>query len=139
MSKPKTWFGYLDAGPKSTAVVLDEGLNTGNPNTIYLFNLSRRQIVEYSRAIAEPKLRELGAAEASVLDELKAAFAEARRDFKARGAALLNIPERGGKAARASNDDREALPESEDYDDSEIDLDLDEDSEDEDAEDEEDM
>src|SRR3569623_949320 len=59
MTDTQERYGYLEAGNKSTAVVLDRTLNTGNPETLYLFNLARGEILEYSRKIVEPKLREL--------------------------------------------------------------------------------
>lgn len=119
MKKSTMWFGYLDAGSKSSAVVIDDRLNTGNPDTLYVFNLARGKILEYRRAIAEQKLRELGPNEHGLIDELKMAFEAARRDFQARGAKILNLSAgatpAGTPAARArdqaANDD-----ESEDFD-----------------------
>ena len=55
--KKNLWYGYLEAGANSSPVIRDDGLNTGNPKTVYLFNLARGCILEYSREIVEPKLR----------------------------------------------------------------------------------
>ena len=95
------WYGYLDAGASSTPVLRDDRLNTGNPRTLYLFNLARGRILEYSREIVEGKLRELNGEQSKAVAELDAGYAEARRDFKQRSARLLNIPERANPAAKA--------------------------------------
>ncbi|MDR2877140.1 MAG: hypothetical protein LBV36_03760 [Chromatiales bacterium] len=84
MAKNSIWCGFLDAGAKSSAVVRDERLDTGNPETIYLFNLARNEIIQYNRAIVEPKLRELSTDECDNIVELKAAYLRARRHFKVR-------------------------------------------------------
>ncbi len=91
--KSGLWFGYLDAGDKSTAVLRDDRLDTGNRKTMFLFNLARGALVEYTREIVEPKLRELKPTETKLADELDAAYAEARRAIKAQTRAL-NIPEK---------------------------------------------
>lgn len=84
MAKNSIWCGYLDAGAKSSAVVRDERLDTGNPDTLYLFNLARNEIIQYNRVIVEPKLRELSSGECDNVAELKAAYLRARRHFKVR-------------------------------------------------------
>jgi hypothetical protein len=109
-SKIKTplWYGYLEAGNRSSPVIRDERLDTGSTKTVFLFNLARCEILEYSRDVVEPKLRELKSAEAKTIEELDAAYAEARRNFKDRRARPLNIPEQGGSARRpveSQNDD----------------------------------
>ncbi|MBI5463114.1 MAG: hypothetical protein HY941_13090 [Gammaproteobacteria bacterium] len=102
--KGPLWYGYLEAGDKSSPVVRDERLDTGNGKTLFLFNLARRQILEYTREIVEPKLRELKSGEAK-LDELNSAYGEARRNFKHPSTRPLNIPERGAPAANPSEDE----------------------------------
>ena len=104
--KGPLWYGYLEAGEKSSPVVRDERLDTGNAKTLFLFNLARRQILEYTREIVESKLRELKSGEADI-DELNAAYGEARRTFKHPSTRPLNIPERGAaaKAAKPTEDD----------------------------------
>lgn len=89
------WYGYLEAGDKSSPVVIDNRLSTGNAKTVYVYNLKRNAILEYSREIADPKLRELTPAERGVMDELKSGYGEARRNFRPRGARIANIPEKG--------------------------------------------
>jgi hypothetical protein len=110
-SKVKTslWYGYLEAGNRSSPVIRDERLDTGSTKTVFLFNLARREILEYSRDVVEPKLRDLKSGEAKAIKELDAAYAEARRDFKDRRARPLNIPEHGGSARRPveTQDDEE--------------------------------
>ena len=103
MSKTKIWCGYLNAGEKSAAVLRDDELDTGNPNTLYLFNLARNEILENSRAIVEPKLRELKGQEQGQEVELKAAFKKVRADFKPRGKATTVLVR--GKATPAAKQD----------------------------------
>lgn len=104
-NKGPFWYGFLEAGDKSTAVIRDDRLDTGNRKTLYLFNLKRKEILEYTREVVDPKLRELKPAESELIAELEAAYNEARRAFKARGA-RLNIPERGGATAPARSTDK---------------------------------
>jgi hypothetical protein len=59
MGKSPIWYGFLDAGKKSSPIVLDTRLETNNPKTIYLFNYARGKILEYSHDIVESKLKEL--------------------------------------------------------------------------------
>jgi hypothetical protein len=98
--KPPLWYGYLEAGNRSSPVIRDERLDTGSAKTVFLFNLTRCEILEYSRDVVEPKLRELKASEAATIKKLDAAYAEARRNFKDRRARPLNIPEQGGSTRR---------------------------------------
>lgn len=100
-NKGALWYGYLEAGDKSTAVVRDAQLDTGNRKTTYLFNLARNEILEYTRAVVEPKLRELKPAEAKLVDALDAAYDTARRTFKQTHARPLNIPEHTAPAKAA--------------------------------------
>jgi len=85
-SKASLWYGYLNAGARSSPVLRDTRLDTGNPVTLYLFNLVRGEILEYSREIVEKKLRELKPAESGFIAELDAGYKKARRSFKGRGA-----------------------------------------------------
>lgn len=78
------WFGFLDAGAKGSLVVRDLSIDTGAPNTIYLFNFAKGRILEYRRDIAEPKLRELNDKEREKLRELRQAFNKARNGFTPR-------------------------------------------------------
>lgn len=100
MNDKQVWYGYLEAGNKSTAVVLDRTLNTGNPETLYLFNLARGEILEYSRKIVEPKLRELKGKETDLTTSLKSAYDTARSHFTPRAIEILDIPERAAPAKK---------------------------------------
>lgn len=100
-NKGHLWYGYLEVGEKSTAVIRDERLDTGNGKTLFLFNLARGQILEYTREIVEPKLRELKPSESGKIDELNAAYGEARRNFQHHNVRPLNIPERADPAKAA--------------------------------------
>ncbi|MBK8162530.1 MAG: hypothetical protein IPK65_05100 [Gammaproteobacteria bacterium] len=102
MAKTPLWCGYLEAGDRSSAVLRDDRLETGNPKTIYLYNLARDEILQYSRELVEPKLRELRANESGLAEELKNAYAKARRIFKFNPDRVLAAPVR--KQARSPND-----------------------------------
>ncbi len=91
--KSKMWYGYLDAGAKSSPVLMDPKLETGNPNTLYLYNLNRDKILEYQKTIIEAKLRELNGKESDLADELKKAYNKARKDFVPRRTATKTITE----------------------------------------------
>lgn len=108
-NKGPLWYGYLEAGNKSSAVIRDDRLDTGSHKTVFLFNLERKQIIEYTREIVDPKLRELKPSEAKLIDELNAAYTEARRAFKHAQARPLNIPERGAPAKPAKANEEETL------------------------------
>ncbi|MGB5607247.1 MAG: hypothetical protein WBN51_12065 [Gammaproteobacteria bacterium] len=82
MSKNDIWYGFLQAGKKSSPVVRDSRLKTKNPKTIYLFNYTQGKFLEYSREIVEPKLQELRSDD-NFLNELKIAFKTARKIFVA--------------------------------------------------------
>jgi hypothetical protein len=77
--------GFLEAGKSSSPVVRDASLDTGNPRTIYLFNLSRGRILEYRKDIVEQKLRELSDNESSMVQNMESAFHQARAGFTPRG------------------------------------------------------
>lgn len=98
MAKNFIWCGYLEAGDKSSAVVVDQRLETGNPETMYVFNLKRNEILTYNRGIVEPKLRDLRGNETSVLQELKNAYTKARRGFKLRAEPVAHMTGRRQKA-----------------------------------------
>lgn len=115
-NKGHLWYGYLEIGEKSTAVIRDEQLDTGNGKTLFLFNLARGQILEYTREIVEPKLRELKPSESGKVDELNAAYAEARRNLQHHNVRPLNIPERADPAkagkGKGKNKDEEGFADS---------------------------
>lgn len=102
MKENELWYGYLEAGPKSTAVLLDRQLETGNPSTMYLFNLSKCEILEYSREVAEPKLRALASGEGVLVERLTAAYGRARAEFQPRGTWAASVPERRRRPSRES-------------------------------------
>lgn len=102
MGENTSWFGFLEAGDKSTPVVIDSRLNTGDATTVYVYNHKRGEIIEYKRAIAEAKLRELKADEQELLAELRNGFRKARNGFTPRGAKAAQIPEKGRPAKAAA-------------------------------------
>jgi hypothetical protein len=80
MSKNDIWYGFLQAGAKSTPVVRDMSLEDKGRSTLYLYNHARGMFVEYALAVVEPKLRELQP-EDIPLKELESAFKTARKTF----------------------------------------------------------
>lgn len=98
MSENHLWYGYLDAGEKSSPVLMDQRLSTANPNTVYVFNLKRNEIIEYRRDIVEPKLRDLDDQENTIIKELKSTYTKVRSGFVPRGARVSSIPEKGAAA-----------------------------------------
>jgi hypothetical protein len=105
MKEKTLWYGYLNAGQKSTPIVLDNELHTGNKETVYLFNLVRGEILEYQRQIVEPKLQELGAEQTEAIKQLKTAYAKARRNFKPRGSRVLQFPAHGPLSKNESEEE----------------------------------
>ncbi|MCB1857589.1 MAG: hypothetical protein KDI63_04925 [Gammaproteobacteria bacterium] len=80
MSKNEVWYGYLEAGNKSSPVVRDLSLETKSRKTVYLYNHARGCFLEYALEIVEPKLRELTADDIPLKD-LRSAFRAARKTF----------------------------------------------------------
>ena len=83
--KSSCWYGYLMASKRSSPVLRDSRLETGNPKTIYLFNLKRGEIIEYALEVVEKKLRDLRADESSFIQELVDGYDKARSGFSGRG------------------------------------------------------
>lgn len=86
MGKSGFWFGYLKAGSKSSPMLRDPDLDTGNPKTVFLFNFERNAIIEYSREIVDSKLRQLSSKEKHLVPQLESAYRSARKSWSLRGA-----------------------------------------------------
>lgn len=80
MSNNNIWYGFLEAGDKSSPVVRDLSLETENAKTVFLYNFARGIFLEYSLEIVEPKLRALKPGDISP-EELENAFKAARKQF----------------------------------------------------------
>ncbi|MCP5150971.1 MAG: hypothetical protein H6983_25225 [Ectothiorhodospiraceae bacterium] len=115
------WFGYIEAGAKSSPVLLDRSLDTANSETVYLFNLKRGEIIEYRREIVEAKLRALGE-DAESEQALRDAYPSARRGFQPRSTVRLAETETTTSTA-ASADDEDGESDAEEVDDLDGDLD----------------
>jgi len=111
------WYGFLQAGDRSSPVIRDDRLDTGNRKTVYLFNLSRNSILEYSREVVEPKLRDLKPEESATISELDSAYKKARRSFKDRGAGVRSIFSRSSSTPASNQDVYKEIPAEEDSDD----------------------
>jgi len=111
------WYGFLQAGDRSSPVIRDDRLDTGNRKTIYLFNLSRNSILEYSREVVEPKLRDLKPDESDTIAELDAAYKKVRRSFKDRGAGVRSILNRSSSTPASNEAVYSDIPAEDDSDD----------------------
>jgi len=80
MRKNDIWYGFLQAGDKSSPVVRDMTLEDNGRSTIYLYNHVRGKFVEYALKVVESKLRELKPGDIP-LAELDNAFRAARKTF----------------------------------------------------------
>ena len=69
----------------------DSRLESGNPKTIYMYNLNRDEIIEYVVEVVEKKLRDLKSDESEYIKELDAGYKKARRKFKRRGVGKRQI------------------------------------------------
>ena len=81
MKDKHLWFGYLQAGDKSSLVVQDSRVESGDKRSLYLYNHLRKQMVEYRRDIIEPKLRDAQPEEFNA-EELTRAYQQALRQAK---------------------------------------------------------
>ncbi|AKH21316.1 hypothetical protein [Sedimenticola thiotaurini] len=129
MSKTNYWHGYLEAGKKSSPVLRDPSLETGNANTVYLYSLNRDKILEFQAAIVEKKLRDLGEHESDLISSLNAGYKKAKKEFTPRASMRLKQVELTPQATADS-----VKPELEDGiddavldDDLDIDIDVDDD------------
>ena len=107
MSDKHCWYGYLEAGSKSSPVLTDASLDSGNPKTQFIFNLLRGEILEYSREIVSPKLRELKPDQTAVIEELNAAYQKVRPGFRGRIGRGFDTGPRAA-ASRKTSDEEEA-------------------------------
>ena len=82
MKKQKFWCGVLEAGSKTSPVAIDHNLDTGEKNTVFVYNHNKQEILKYARDLVEPKLRELSAKEKNLEDTLKKGFKEALKTIK---------------------------------------------------------
>lgn len=74
MSKQKLWYGFLEAGSKSSPVVVDHSMDTGEKSSLFIYNHNRQEILKYVREVVEPKLRELTIQEKELESALKKGF-----------------------------------------------------------------
>ncbi|WP_455209625.1 hypothetical protein [Kaarinaea lacus] len=128
------WYGFLEAGEKSSPVLIDPKLDTGNSKTVYMYNLNSQRIIEYKREIAEPKLRILNEQEAALMKALKQGYESIRKEFTPRNSIVISAAAAAAVSAKPKNRKRADIEEDDslvefDMDDSDIDLDddLDED------------
>jgi len=127
--KSKIWYGYLDAGTKSSPVLLDPKLDTGDSKTFYLFNHKRNQILEYRKDLIEPKLRELNGKESDLIDQIKKDYNKIRTNFTPRktvGKVMAEAGATSNKPAKTNSPDIEDVVDDDIDLSDDIDLDSDE-------------
>jgi len=94
MRKSKLWYGILEAGKKSCPVAIDRNLDTGDVNTVFVYNHNKGEILKYVREVVEPKLRELNAKEKKLEASLKKGFTESLKTIKYKIAKPPKTPEK---------------------------------------------
>ncbi|MDT8385625.1 MAG: hypothetical protein RRB22_14545 [Gammaproteobacteria bacterium] len=92
MSKQKLWYGFLEAGSKSSPVVIDHSMDTGETSSVFVYNHNRQEILKYVRELVEPKLRELTAKEKELESVLKKGFSDALKTLKYPLAKTIDSP-----------------------------------------------
>lgn len=97
MSKQNLWYGFLEAGKKSSPVAIDYNMDTGENHTLFIYNHNRQEILKYVRELAEPKLRELTAKEKELEASLKKGFTESLKTFKNPIAKIFDSPAKSNK------------------------------------------
>lgn len=129
MSKKNFWHGYLEAGTKSSPVLRDLNLETGNANTVYLYSLNRHKILEFQVGIVEPKLRELRKDEAELISSLNAGYTKAKKEFTPRASMRLKQVELTPQPSTvaAAEEDLDGIDDPDLDDDLDIDMDMDDD------------
>ena len=118
------WYGFLEAGEKSSPILIDPKLDTGNSKTVYMYNLKSQKIIEYKREIAEPKLRPLSQQEGSLMNELMKGYDCARKEFTPRNRiTAIPLAMAAGAAATAKSPASKSapLPDSDELDEFDID------------------
>ena len=92
MAKQKLWYGFLEAGHKSSPIVIDHNMDTGEKHTVFIYNHNKQEILKYVRDLVEPKLRELTAKEKELESLMKKGFAESLKTIKYKVAKNLDAP-----------------------------------------------
>lgn len=92
MSQQTLWFGFLKAEDKSSPVIIDHSMDTGEKRTVYIYNHNRKEVLKYVRELVEPKLRELTAEEHALEAAMKKGFMESLKTFNNKSTNVLAIP-----------------------------------------------
>ena len=101
MKKRKLWYGFLEAGVKSSPVVIDRNMITGEKNTIFVYNHNKQEINKYVRDLVEPKLRELSAKEKELQTSLDKGFKASLKTIKYKVPKTYDNPVKGKANAKA--------------------------------------
>lgn len=111
MAKQKLWYGFLEAGNKSSPVIIDRNMDTGEKHTIFVYNHNKKEILKYVRDLVEPKLRDLTAKEKSLEASLKKGFTESLKTIKYKVSKSFDAPAKEAPAPKVETTKEE--PEAE--------------------------
>ena len=75
-------------------MAIDRNLDTGELNTVFVYNHNKQEILKYVRELVEPKLRELSAQEKNLEASLKKGFKESLKTIKHKIPKAPNKPEK---------------------------------------------
>lgn len=127
MSKTNYWHGYLEAGTKSSPVLRDPSMETGNANTVYLYSLNRNKIIEFQASIVEQKLRDLSQEESELISALNSGYKKAKKEFTPRASMRLKQVELTPQSSPEPKQDIEDMDDADLDDDLDLDMDMDDD------------
>ena len=141
MNDKHLWVGYLTQKDKQVLVASDSRVETGNPKTIFLYNQERNALVEYSKEIITPKLKDADSSDYNA-SAIGKAYQNALRSSNPNLYKVVFTPSSGGSAVLAEKK-TSPKPVNDEIDDSDIDvdveLDIDVDDDFEESEDEDDV
>ncbi len=103
MSKQNLWYGFLEAEERSSPVIIDNSMDTGEKRTVFIYNHSKKEILKYVREVVEPKLRELTDKEKELEASMKKGFTESLKTFNNKVPNLLAVPAKGKPSAKAES------------------------------------
>lgn len=93
MSNDKLWYGYLEAGEKSSMIIRDLSIETDTSGYLFLFNMKSGQILRYKADIVESKLRDLTPEEKKKnKTKMLAAYKKASIEFKRPASSIQSTP-----------------------------------------------
>lgn len=111
MKKQKLWYGYLEAGNKSSPVIIDHSMDTGEKHTVFVYNHNKNEISKYVRELVEPKLRELTDKEKGLESALRKGFSASLKTLKYPLPKTYDAPSKDSSAPKVEADTASKEPE----------------------------